>query len=1048
MNATLLGGKLTYLKKNGKNRIVYNTRGVSVKFGKDLSCHFRLKHPEALRVHCKIFMGKFGKVQVKNYSEEDSVQVNGKGVNGKCVLRPGDFLKVFNDEFLWNYMPLLDDSKSLATVIDNQTGIGKRRICKSEPGRKKKQIRLNRNTTVSVLTPLRPQARSYSDAYNCTIENKQETCTPEQTTLIKDSTQLDASTTLQQNDTASEMTNSVYATPLEVTLANSTLVSPKMPRESINLIDLCTPAPSKLVSRVDVEVPDTPDVFKTPVRQPVTRSLRTPSSATRGNYSAAKVNVDFTSLLQSTPIELSSKSRQLDESQDDQSASVITIEDSDETLKTLDDSVKFVGEKMSPKTPQRPFRSAKTPVSTKKTPKKEELGTPKNPPRISKRPATSVKKVTRRIDVGKKLNNSDITGEKAARTISEVSKLMTMENLTDITVDKENITTPIAEKTALRTGVEKNLLQEDLAVEVGMTTPVVQKTPSQNVASEEKFRDLEVEEVTTPLAKKTPARRSLSVKKLSQDDLEVEEIMTTPTSKTTPTETTQYQEDLQVEETIATPLTKKTPGRKALSVKKLSQEDQEIEEKITTPLTKKTPGRKALSVKKLSQEDQEIEEKITTPLTKNTPARRALSVKKLSQEDQEVEEKITTPLTKKTPGRKALSVKKLSQEDQEVEEKLTTPLTKKTPARRALSVKKLSQEDQEVEEKITTPLTKKTPGQSKLEAEKAANVRGRRGKKVQNNATTSASKEINTSEATGLEAKPEDEKMTSSATRGRRGKKVQNSSQASTSEDVNTSEATGLEAKPEDEKMTSSATRGRRGKKVQNSSQASTSEDVNTSEATGLEAKPKDDKTSISATRGRRGKKVQNNPITSTSEEVNTSEVTGLETKPEDEDMTSSSTRGRRGKKVQNNPTTSNSEEVNTSEATGLEVKPEDEKTTSSATRGRRAKAAPTEPSNPAETPKADEEKTSNAVTRKGRLRKVRDNSVVSPEDGTASEETQEPPLKKGRRVKAKEATEEKGEDEKKNAKTRRGKPEVESSPVVQEAAAAPKRTLRSRKGD
>ncbi|XP_059608188.1 neurofilament heavy polypeptide-like [Phlebotomus argentipes] len=396
--SSLLGGKLIYWKKNGLNKIAYTTRGKSVCFGKDVRCLFRLRNPNALPIHCKISMGKLDKVQIINYSVDHPVVVNAKPVTRKQFLKSGDTIEVFNHKLQWEFS--IPETLGKCLTPDVSRVKDRRRIWKSEPGRKTKLRRMGPDMTVSVFTEIRDKMRCQSVERDTTRAH----CSAEEVTIVDNLT----------SNTAIEASKSVYGTPME----GSTLKSPKI-RESVNLIDLNTPAAVRV---------DTPEIFKTPMKFPaMTRSMKTPSSV-------APVSVDFGGLPQSTPIEV--KRLEIPE----ENESIITIEDSDEM--TLEDSVKFI-----PATPQRVLRSASksavgsvTPAKTPKT-EKRTPATPRSTVRLSRRPVTSARKTRTGQSTLSKLNCSDTTGEKTVSMVSEDPSLMTMENLANIT-DKENISTP------------------------------------------------------------------------------------------------------------------------------------------------------------------------------------------------------------------------------------------------------------------------------------------------------------------------------------------------------------------------------------------------------------------------------------------------------------------------------------------------------------------------------------------------------------------------------------------------------------------------------
>uniref|UniRef100_A0A1B0CIB9 Putative golgin imh1 n=1 Tax=Lutzomyia longipalpis TaxID=7200 RepID=A0A1B0CIB9_LUTLO len=477
MEASLLGGKLIFLKKNGKNRVVYTTRGSAVRFGKDLLCHFRLRHPNACKIHCKICIGRIGKVQIINYSTDQSVAVNDKIVMKKQFIKSGDQISILGMNFVWEFTPIVD---ALKTTVRKSSPLSMRpaemkRACWSEPGRRKKLKRLNKETIVSILTPVRKRRR-FSGVPELKIgvpedekkvpESVEQPKTPEKNllegtgivspNLPRQSINLmsfQTPKTLRGDNSTAESTmkdstvvaatidgsRSLYGTPVGPSL-EGTRASPEQPS---NLIDLNTPAPTKGDPEKLCADSDASDFFKTPLKQIRARGLKTPSSI--APQTAAKV--DFTSLPQSTPIDVT---KRLDVNEEstiidvDQSESVITIDDSSETLKTPENSIKFIGEASkiddSSATPKRTLRSA-TKSSVASTKKLQEVNamTPKTPQstrRNAKTPQSAVSVKKQPQDITPRTSTLPRSTRKSSRTPQSVKKVKG-EDLEDFSTPKQ-----------------------------------------------------------------------------------------------------------------------------------------------------------------------------------------------------------------------------------------------------------------------------------------------------------------------------------------------------------------------------------------------------------------------------------------------------------------------------------------------------------------------------------------------------------------------------------------------------------------------------------
>ncbi|GAB0090093.1 hypothetical protein DMENIID0001_047690 [Sergentomyia squamirostris] len=501
---SLLGGKIIFLKKNGINRSIYSTQGSAVRFGKNLKCQFRLKSADALDVHCKIVAGKSGKISIVNYSEDHPVLVNERRMGKKKVLKSGDNIEILGNKFQWEYQAVsLDDSKMprASAGTAGPSSLEKKRMCRSEPGRKQKLIRMSQKMTVSILTSSgRGRGRIYSDVHDdqsvktelSVLKNAEKTEMTEVTSPdIEDKTVV---------DTVLDVSKSLYQTPLEVTL-EATLTPSRATNQTVNLIDLNTPAPNK-ASDADFGASDTSDLFKTPLK-PAGKSfinMKTPSATVEVPCPAS---VEFKGLAQSTPIDGGKLHPVRMEPFTKNNSTIIEVDGSATVISIEDSAESTSGEKSeiesSLVTPKRLLRSAtkadsaklqQTPRSAKKL--EVDFTTPKSSTRVSKRAVTSLRKPTGRSS---KLNTSDTTGERARPTVSQLHHLMTMENLMNISSEdsspmKEN--PPVVDK-------ENTIGEEDFKTpqrSTRLTNRITSSAKKQNLSL---MKSGKVEKVRSPL---------------------------------------------------------------------------------------------------------------------------------------------------------------------------------------------------------------------------------------------------------------------------------------------------------------------------------------------------------------------------------------------------------------------------------------------------------------------------------------------------------------------------------------------------------------------
>ncbi|XP_055375377.1 uncharacterized protein LOC129608081 [Condylostylus longicornis] len=101
---SLKGAKLIWTNKKEKSeKVIHLKNKKNFKFGYYMTNDFILNNPQAKPVHCEIIADAFNRISIINNSRQNPISLNGFRVKTRRPLLHGSKIKIFDDEFVWQF---------------------------------------------------------------------------------------------------------------------------------------------------------------------------------------------------------------------------------------------------------------------------------------------------------------------------------------------------------------------------------------------------------------------------------------------------------------------------------------------------------------------------------------------------------------------------------------------------------------------------------------------------------------------------------------------------------------------------------------------------------------------------------------------------------------------------------------------------------------------------------------------------------------------------------------------------------------------------------